>query len=117
MNSAGDNGVIGFIFVHTPSENQFAIGLPEWTIDFCLFEPLEGKGIMRTSILRVLNVLKTDMNVTNVYAIVDVNNGKCVKLLSLLPFDCQKEFLVDNSTGNRANLFKCDLTKINFQHR
>lgn len=117
MNSAGDNGVIGFIFVHTPSENQYAIGFPEWTIDFCLFEPLEGKGIMRTSILRVLNVLKYDNHVSDVYAIVDEHNSKCIKLLSHLPFDCQKDILVDHATGNRANLFKCDLTKINFQHR
>lgn len=117
MNSAGDNGVIGFIFVHTPSENQFAIGFPEWTIDFCLFEPLEGKGIMKTSIIRVLNVLKSDLNVNAVYAIVDENNTKCIKLLSLLPFDSQKDILVDHATGNRANLFKCDLTTINFQRR
>lgn len=117
MKSAGDSAVIGFIFVHTPSENEFAIGLPEWTIDFCLFEALEGKGIMRNSILRVLNVLKTDLNVSNVYAIIDENNTKCLKLISQLPFDRQNDILVDHLTGNQANLFKCDLTTINFQRR
>lgn len=117
MNSAGDNGVIGFIFVHTPDENQYAIGLPEWTLDFCLFEPLEGKGIMRNAILRILNMLKNELHVSDVYAVVDENNGKCIKLLHLLTFDCQKDKLVDNQTGNLANLFHCNLTTLNFQRR
>ncbi|MCM1139827.1 MAG: GNAT family N-acetyltransferase [Muribaculum sp.] len=117
MNRAGDNGVIGFVFVHTPSENEFAIGLTEWTIDFCLFEPLEGKGIMRNAILRVLNILKNELDVSDVYAVVDENNSKCIKLLHLLPFDCKKDMLVDHQTGNRANLFHSNLTTINFQRR
>ena len=115
MNSAGDAGVIGFIFVHTPEENQYAIGFPEWTVDFCLFEPLEGKGIMRNCLLRVMRILKTKMGVKELFAIVDENNAKCLKLLFKLPFDCRKDILVNPATGERANLFVCDLTKITFQ--
>lgn len=117
LNKYGDVGTIGFIFVHTPSLNEVAINFPQWTIDFCLFEPLEGKAIMRTSILRVLEMLKNTLNVKAVFAIVDEDNAKCLNLIKNLPFDLTSDTLTDPTSGNRAKLFCCPLHSINFQHR
>jgi RimJ/RimL family protein N-acetyltransferase len=115
MNSAGDAGVIGIIIVHTPAENELAINFPNWTIDFFLFEPLEGKGIMRNCLLRVMNILKNRMSVEKIYAIVDEHNTRSLKLLFKLPFDCLKNIMINPATGERANVFCCDLTTITFQ--
>lgn len=117
MNKYGDAGTIGFIFIHTPGLNQVAINFPQWTIDFCLFEPLEGKAIMRTSILRVLDTLKNSMGIKNVFAIVDEDNTKCLRLMSNLPFDLQPDTLTDPTNGKKAKLFMCPLHLINFQRR
>lgn len=117
MNKYGDAGTIGFIFIHTPGLNQVAINFPQWTIDFCLFEPLEGKAIMRTSILRVLDTLKNSMGIKNVFAIVDEDNTKCLRLMSNLPFDLQPDNLTDPTNGKKAKLFMCPLHLINFQRR
>lgn len=112
----GDDGYIGFIFIHTPYLNKKAINFPNWTIDFCLFSPFENQGIMIQSIARVLYILKSDFNVENVYAYVDERNSKCLKLLSRLPFDLQPETLTDPSTGHKAKLFCCPIHEINFKH-
>lgn len=112
----GDDAYLGFIFIRTPDDNKLGINFPEWTIDFCLFEPFRGQGIMLKSLSRVLYVLKTIMGVREVYAYVDESNHKCLKLLSYLPFDLQPEILTDPATGNRAKLFCCPLHSINF-HR
>lgn len=113
----GDDGYLGFIFVHTPDDNKFGINFPKWTIDFCLFEPFRGHGIMLQSLSRVLYILKSEMGVREVYAYVDESNHNCLKFLSYLPFDLQPEVLTDHATGNRAKLFCCPLHSINFQRR
>lgn len=117
QNNAGDAAYLGFIFIHTPSYNSKSLNFPHWTIDFCLFELYEGNGIMRNSLIRVLDFLKNVLGVSEVYAIVDEYNMQSIKLLQLLPFDCLKQKLSDPGTGNRANLFCCNLTNLNFQHR
>ena len=116
LNKYGDAGTVGFIFVHTSLLNKVAINFPQWTIDFCLFEVMEGKGLMKAAILRVLNTLKNQMGVKNLFAIVDVDNDRCLKLMAKLPFDLQPQVLHDPNTSKKAKLFMCPLSHINFQH-
>lgn len=113
----GDDGYMGFIFINTPAINEKAINFPNWTIDFCLFQPFQGQGIMLKSLSRALYILKSIMHVDNVYAYVDEDNSKCLNLLSNLPFDLQPEKLTDPATGKKALLFCCPLHQINFQRR
>lgn len=113
----GDDGYLGFIFVHTPEMNEKAINFPKWSIDFCLFKPFQGQGIMTQTLSRVLYLLKSEMNVNEVYAYVDEDNENCLKMLSRLPFDLQPETLTDPNTGHKALLFCCPLHEINFQRR
>lgn len=113
----GDDGFLGFIFVHTPAQNEIAINFPHWTIDFCIFSPFAGQGIMAQSLVRVLFILKSQMNVNDVFVYVDENNTKCLNLLAKLPFDRQPETLTDPITGHKAILFCCPLHSINFQRR
>lgn len=113
----GDDGYLGFIFIHTPAMNEKAINFPKWSIDFCLFEPFRGKGIMLQAISRVLFILKSEMNVREVYAYVNEDNSNCLRMLSRLPFDLQPETLTDPHTGHKAKLFCCPLHEINFQRR
>ena len=112
-----DNGYLGFIFVHTPAMNEKAVNFPHWSIDFCLFKFFQGKGIMNQSIARVLYLLKTEMNVREIYTYVDETNVNCLRMLSRLPFDRQPETLTDPNSGYRALLFCCLLHEINFQSR
>lgn len=113
----GDDGYLGFIFIHTPAMNEKAINFPKWSIDFCLFEPFRGKGIMLQALSRVLFILKSEMNVREVYAYVDEDNSNCLRMLSRLPFDLQPQTLTDPNTGHKAKLFCCPLHEINFQRR
>ena len=113
----GDDGYLGFIFVHTPAMNEKAVNFPHWSIDFCLFKFFQGKGIMTQSIARVLYLLKTEMNVREIYTYVDETNVNCLRMLSRLPFDRRPETLTDPNTGHRALLFCCLLHEINFQSR
>lgn len=113
----GDDGYLGFIFVHTPEMNEKVINFPKWSTDFCLFKPFQGQGIMTQTLSRVLYLLKTEMKVSEVYAYVDEENESCLKMLSRLPFDLQPETLTDPITGHKALLFCCPLHEINFQRR
>lgn len=110
-----DNIIMGFIFVHTPEQNKKSIHFPEWSVDFCLFQPFQGKGIMTKSLSHILFFLKTKLGVSNVYAYVDESNTACLNMLPRLPFDLQPEVLTDPITGHRAKLFCCPISQIKFQ--
>lgn len=112
INKYGDVGVIGMIFVHTPGYNQIAINLLQWTIDFCLFEPFEGKAIMQTSLKNVLVTLRDSMNVKHVFAIVDEGNSKCHNLLAKLNFELLDDTLSDPNSNKKANLYCCSLDEV-----
>lgn len=92
--------------------NQVAINFPQWTIDFCIFEPLEGKRFMRTPLRHVLLMLKNELGVKNLFAIVDEDNIQCLNFMKSLPFQLQPEVLTDPTTGKKAKLFLCPLSKI-----
>ncbi len=112
MNKYGDQGYMGFIFVHTPLLNQVAINFPQWTIDFCIFEAFEGKRFMRTPLRHVLLMLKNELKVENVFAIVDEDNKQCLDFMKSLPFKLQPECLTEPTTGKKAKLFMCPLSQI-----
>lgn len=110
-----NNGILGFIFINTPAINRLAIHFPQWTIDFCLFEPFEKQGIMIQCLARILYFLKVELHVKNIYAIVSPENIDSLKLLSHLPFDLQQESLTNPTTGEEAKLFCCPIHEIKFQ--
>lgn len=110
------SSILGFIFINTPAINVIAINFPQWTIDFCLFEPFEKKGIMIQCLARILYFLKVELDIRNIYAIVSQENTDSINLLSHLPFDLQQESLTDPTTGEKAKLFCCPIHEINFQH-
>lgn len=112
-----NSGILGFIFINTPAINGIAINFPQWTIDFCLFEPFEKQGIMIQCLARILYFLKVELYVRNIYAIVSQENTDSLNLLSHLPFDLQQESLTNPITGEKAKLFCCPIHEINFQHR
>ena len=112
----GDVGFMGFIFVHTPALNGPAINFPHWTIDFCIFEGLEGRSFMRGSLIHILKQLKEQMNVPDVFAIVDDDNERCLRLMEKLPFELRPEVLTDPTTGHHAKLFRCDLQSYTFKN-
>lgn len=112
-----NDGILGFIFINTPANNEIAINFSQWTIDFCLFEPFEKQGIMTQCLVRILYFLKIELGVRNIYAIVSQENTDSLNLLSHLPFDLQQESLTNPTTGEKAKLFCCPIHEINFQHR
>lgn len=113
LSQHGDLGYLGFIFVHTPALNEVAINFPHWTVDFCMFEGFEGRSFMRGCLKHVLKLLKEQMNVADVFAIVDSDNERCLRLMQFLPFELRPEVLTDSSTGKKAKLFRCDLKEFN----
>lgn len=117
MNKHGDVGYMGFIFVHTPLLNSVAINFPQWTIDFCIFEPLEGQRFMRTPLRHVMLMLKNELKVKNLFAIVDEDNEQCLNFMKSLPFNMQPETLTDPTTGKKAYLFCCPLSQIDIDFK
>lgn len=109
--------VLGFIFIHTPDFNQNSINFPNWTIDFMILSPFEGKGYMTNIIARVLFTLKEKFGVKKLYAYTDKQNSRCLALLRRLPFDLENNSLTDPQTGKEALLYSINLSTINFQKR
>ena len=109
------NAYLGLILINTPYYNKNAIKFPHWTIDFCLFSCCEKRGIMRASIIRILQFLKCELNVKHLYAYVDEHNFDCLKFMSNICFYKQERILIDPSTGSRAFVYLCDLTNIKFE--
>lgn len=113
-----NNMILGMVFVNTPFFNKKAIGLEKWTLDFMLFEPFEGKGIMYQAIARMIFFMKNTLNAKEVLCIVDADNTRCLNLMRKLPFD-----EIDNSKFNDPNsikkprVFSCPISEINFQRR
>ena len=82
------------------------------TNDFGILEPLEGKGCMRTPLRHIMLMLKNEMGVKNLFAIVDEDNIQCQNFMKSLPFRMQPETLTDPTTGKKANLFLCPHSQI-----
>lgn len=113
------NFPIGMIFVHTPKYNTRTMGVKIWTIDFFITSILEHKGVMKASLLRVMEQMKSAMGVSKVYALTEPDNKSCIGLLRNLDFqeiDNQGFRNLDNPRTNPL-VFMIDLSKIQFLER
>lgn len=107
----------GMIFVNTPVMNKVGMGLENWTVDFFVFETFEGQGVMKTALPRMMFFLQQQIGVEDFYLIVDHDNTRCIKLISLFPID-----EVDNGGFRNTNVeaapprvFLCPLSTIRFK--
>lgn len=114
-----DGKPIGFIFVNTPKLNELKINFPNWTIDFCIFGPFEGRGFMKGFLPQLMAILKNDFLIDELFAIVDIHNKRSLSLLTRFPFEEWNEGyggkFINPSTGNTAKVFCCKLSTINFK--
>lgn len=113
-----DDKPCGLVFINTPDYNDIAANFSAWTIDFCLFVPFEGNGIMSSVLPHILCMLKNDFHINELYAIVDSRNDRCLALLPKLYFeewnDPEGQTFDDPNTGNTAKVFLCTLSGITF---
>lgn len=107
-------GVIGMIFVNTPTYNETTIGFPNWTVDFFLVGIVQGKGLMPNMLLGLSFYLKDVLHIPEIYAIVDERNTQCMKMMDNCLFFPKAPGMVftDPSTGNKAVAFRCDLKSL-----
>lgn len=110
----GKDKYLGLIFIHTPSFNKNEIDFPYWTIDFCLFDSIGSEYVMTQSLEFVLNFMKSELNVDEVYAYVDQHNSEYINLLKSLHFKYQPKTITDKYTRHKAILFRCPVHEITF---
>ena len=111
------DGLLGMINIYTPDASQRYMGFPQWTTDFFIFEVVEGKGLMKAAMLRVLYQLQKAIGVPKLYALVDPANTRCINLMSSLPFDLEDNSGFSSSTagGPVPKVYSCDLKTIRFE--
>ena len=73
--------ILGFIIVNTPTYNKITNNSQVWTIDFCLTKRATGYGIMSKALPNIFFLLKNQLNVDQVFFIVDAHNDKCINVL------------------------------------
>ena len=105
--------MIGMILVETPAFNNKAMGFPQWTCDFFILEPFQHKKMISVALPYMLNFLKLDIGINNLYFLVDPTNIPCLNFLRTLPFDevDNADFSSTNS-GNVPKVFLCQLNDI-----
>ena len=107
-------GIIGMIFVNTPSYNETTIGFPHWSIDFFLIGMAQGQGLMPKLLLGFFFYLKNVLNISEIYSIVDSRNLQCLSMLDKCMFIQKRSDMVftDPTTGNKAIAFCCNLQNL-----
>ena len=112
------NMPIGMVFVNTPLYNAKSIGKAIWSIDFFIGEPFEHKGIVYTSLVRVLNEMKKNMGAKVVYALVDQDNHDCINLIGKGLFKkVDIEGLVNSQGGQPPFVYFIDIEHTDFISR
>ena len=108
---------IGLINVDTPLYNKDFLGNEIWTIDFFIIPEFEHKQIMFNTLLRLLDLLKTRIEIGKLYALVDPRNSECLNLISngLFVEINNSGFKNRLSKGIVPRVFEIDLTKVNFR--
>lgn len=111
-----NRAITGMIFVNTPAFNKTAMGLNEWTLDFFVFAPFEGQGIMRTALPRMMMFLQKEIGVRTFYLLVDEDNERCINLIQKFPIDDIDNSGFKNLDGqsNPPLVFECLLSTIRF---
>lgn len=111
------NFPIGMIFVHTPKYNKQVLGLKIWSIDFFIASMFEHKGIMKHSLIRVMDQMKSAMGASKVYAFTEPDNKSCINLLKGFNFqEIENTGYIKNPNNpkNKPLVFMIDLSKIKF---
>lgn len=112
-----NNIPIGMVFVNSPLSNRVhdAMNLNVWSVDFFMWEMYEGRCIMFNSLLRIFNQLK-DMGVKRVYALVDISNTQCMRLMKngLFTEVDNSHFRSREVGGSKPKAFVIDLTISDF---
>lgn len=111
------NFPIGMIFVHTPKYNKQVLGLKIWSIDFFIASMFEHKGIMKHSLIRVMDQMKSAMGASKVYAFTEPDNKSCINLLKGFNFqEIENTGYIKNRNNpkNKPLVFMIDLSKIKF---
>jgi len=80
---------IGYIHFNTPLAPT---GFDDWTVDFWLGPPMQGKGIMTTALVHALLYLQK-YKAPGVRALVDKDNIKSIKVMEKVGFGFQEEEL------------------------
>jgi RimJ/RimL family protein N-acetyltransferase len=111
-----NSGVVGLIMVSTPAYNKAIIGFEEWTMDFFVIEPFEGKRIMKAMLPRFLQFLKNEIEVDSIYVIIDQDNSRCLNLIANFPFDevDNSDFTNIQNVAKAPRVFECPLWSIRF---
>ena len=87
-------GLCGWIKVTSPSHNIVTNNFSNWLIDFVTLPMFRKKNLMKASIPIILDLMRDDMDVEEVYAMVDSAN-KSVTLCATSTSDAHKE-TIDN---------------------
>lgn len=111
-------GIMGMICLDSPFYNKGILHKDIWTMDFFALPIAEHKGIMLQAIIRILNHMKTVMNVEKVYVLVEPSNRACLNLVNNGLFTPVYDMDFHNTKGGEDPIpFVIDLRTINFQHR
>jgi len=106
-------GLVGMIMIDTPAFNKLTIEFEQWTISYFCF--LENLGIISTAIPRILYLLKTQIKVKKLYALVSSNNSKSIHILQKFYFnEIQNTGWKNKNGGSSPRIFCCNLESLNF---
>ena len=110
------NFPIGMITINSPIYNEKTMNLRIWSVDFFIAEQYEHQGLMFNALVRVLNQLKA-MGANFIYALVDVENTSCIRLLQgLFKDEIENTHFASRNPGeDKPRVFVLDLSTINFQ--
>ena len=86
IRSIRDKYPLGYIMVNSPISST---GLNEWTIDFWLNKQSRGKGLMTAAISNLLQYFQ-QMDIEEVYALVDADNTSSLKILNYFEFEMKE---------------------------
>lgn len=73
--------ILGFIIVDTPTYNKITNNSKVWTIDFCLTNWAIGYGIMSKALPDIFFLLQKNLNVNEVFFIVDTHNDRSINVM------------------------------------
>lgn len=101
-----NRGLMGFVKLTSPSHNKVTNNFDGWLIDFVMLPLFRGKKILKNSVPKILDVVKS-LGAKELYAMVDCENSKSKSLLSFWGFvDTHSDSCgVNDVTGNKVLLY------------
>ncbi|MBR4389712.1 MAG: GNAT family N-acetyltransferase [Prevotella sp.] len=100
-------GLCGWIKVTSPSHNIVTNNFSNWLIDFVTLPMFRNKNLMKASIPIILDLMRDDMDVEEVYAMVDSGNKASIHVLETVGFadTGNRQMAINESTGNKPYLY------------